>query len=62
MAYKKQTQKKEESVTKPAPPPKKPVLPQFSTRPPLTSSFSIGSKIRQDGKGRFFARTRRGGI
>jgi hypothetical protein len=50
-------------VLPPSPePPKKPVLTSLFKRPPMKSSFSQGSKIRQDGKNQFFARTRRGSI
>jgi hypothetical protein len=38
----------------------KPVIPPIFKRPPMKNSFSQGSKIRQDGKNRFFSRTRRG--
>jgi hypothetical protein len=43
-------------------PPTKPVLTSLFKRPPMKSSFSQGSRIRQDGKNQFFARTRRGSI
>lgn len=40
----------------------KPVIPFVFKKPPMASTFSKGSAIRQDNRGRFFARTRRGGI
>jgi hypothetical protein len=43
-------------------PPKKPVLTSLFKRPPMKSSFSQGSRIRQNGRNQFFARTRRGSI
>jgi len=43
-------------------PPKKPVIPPIFKHPPIKSSFSQGSKIRQDGRNQFFSRTRRGSI
>jgi len=40
----------------------KPALPAAFQKPVFTNPFAKGFKIRQDGRGRFFARTRRGSI
>jgi len=58
---KKKIDAKKEPVLPPSPePPKKAVIPPSFKRPPMKSSFSQGSKIRQDGRNQFFSRTRRG--
>ena len=61
--WKKKIDEKIEPVPPVSPkPPKKPVLTSLFKRPPMKSSFSQGSRIRQDGRNQFVARTRRGSI
>jgi hypothetical protein len=38
----------------------KPALPIVFKKPQMNNPFAKGFKIRQDGKGQFFSRTRRG--
>jgi hypothetical protein len=40
----------------------KPAPPITFQKPPLTNPFAKGWNLRQDNRGKFFARTRRGGI